>query len=150
MGRVWHLDKEHGSDTKLHLKKEVHECLDQLMVFGLPSRSHADVLVIPVEYAMLPSVDFEDVDSLALVGLMRNYPVDFIDRIANYYNVNTKLPQNPPHIFSSRASIPVYRDFSLQHCRCFASHSNFSYEGLSHQAHMPCQHYHNIYPWCKK
>ena len=92
-GRVWNLDKKHGNNTELHLKKEVHECLDQLMVFGLPSRSHADVLVIPVEYAMLPSVDFEDVDSLTLVGLMRNYPVDFIDRIANYYNVNTKLPR---------------------------------------------------------
>ena len=41
-GRVWNLDKKHGNNTELHLKKEVHECLDQLMVFGLPSRSHAE------------------------------------------------------------------------------------------------------------
>jgi hypothetical protein len=34
LGRVWHLDKEHGNNTEQHLKKEVHECLEKLIFVG--------------------------------------------------------------------------------------------------------------------
>jgi len=94
MGRVGMPLKDQGKEAEYKIKKEVSECLDRLMVFAIPSRSNPDAFIIPVDYAMISSLQWSDNDNLLLVFPLRNYPISFLNIIAKFYGVKYGAQKN--------------------------------------------------------
>jgi hypothetical protein len=87
-GRVWKRENIPVNESKSTLKPEVHECLDKLVVFGLPSRENPEIIIIPVDYAILH--DFRSgSSSLSLVDALKSYSVTLLNKIAKDYNLRT-------------------------------------------------------------
>ncbi len=94
IGRVGLPLKDQEKKDEYKIKKEVSECLDKLMVFAIPSRSNPDAFIIPVDYAMISSLQWPDNDNLLLVFPLRNYPISFLNIIAKYYGVKYGVNKN--------------------------------------------------------
>lgn len=91
-GRSWKLDKATGEGTELRLKDGVRECLDKLMVFALPSMEKPEVLIIPVEYALMGGPSAQRGSALSLASSLGNYTMKMLRKISKYYRISTSLP----------------------------------------------------------
>lgn len=91
MGRVWRrLGDQSGKDGHV-LKQEVHECMDKLMVFGIPSRSNPVDIIIPVDYAILSDFLTVGRNDPVLVNPLRDYPMELLKKIGRYYGIPSNM-----------------------------------------------------------
>jgi hypothetical protein len=88
-GRVWDSGKEPHNTSRSKLKAEVRECMDKLIVFGLPSHENPEIFIIPVDYAVIDNFRPDSKKMLPLIDLLKSYPVALINRIAREYDLKT-------------------------------------------------------------
>jgi hypothetical protein len=88
-GRVWDIGKAPDNTSRSKLKPEVRECLDKLIVFGLPSHDNPDIFIIPVDYAVIDNFRPDSKKMLSLIDLLKSYPVTLLNRIAREYDLKT-------------------------------------------------------------
>ena len=81
----------YGEGTELRLKDGVQECLDKLMVFALPSMEKPEVLIIPVEYALMGGPSTQRGSALSLASSLRNYTMKMLRKISKYYRISSSL-----------------------------------------------------------
>lgn len=75
------------------LKPEVFECLDKLVIFGIPNKEEPETLVIPVDYAMAGTTMEESIYDLTMVNPLKNYPMAILEKIAKFYKVDITMPK---------------------------------------------------------
>ena len=93
-GRIIDLKEFPQREKGIPLKNEINECIDKLMIFGLPSRNDPEVLIIPLEYSTIPNFSPDDVIYIRLLSLLKEYPKNTLNRIAEFYTISTRLPRS--------------------------------------------------------
>ena len=88
-GRIWNGGEAPENTSKSSLKAEVRECLDKLMVFGLPSRDNPEIFIIPVDYAVIDNFRPNGKKILSLIDLLKSYPVAILNKITRDYDLRT-------------------------------------------------------------
>ncbi|MCL4341847.1 MAG: helicase-associated domain-containing protein [Candidatus Thermoplasmatota archaeon] len=88
-GRVWRSREFSDNTSKFKFKPEVRECLDKLVVFGIPSRDNPEIFIIPLEYAIADNSGQSRRDVFSLIDALKSYPVTLVSKIAKEYNLKT-------------------------------------------------------------
>ena len=93
-GRVWRSMEVPGNSSKFTLKPEVQECLDKLVIFGLPSRNNPEIFIIPVDYAVVDNSGQNGRNLFSLIDALKSYPMTLVSKIAKEYDLRTNDSKN--------------------------------------------------------
>ncbi|EQB65360.1 MAG: hypothetical protein AMDU2_EPLC00011G0046 [Thermoplasmatales archaeon E-plasma] len=75
------------------LKPEILECMDKLLIFGIPNLEEPEILIIPVDYAMAGTTIQESAYDVTMVKPLKKYPTAIMEKIAKNYKVDTTMPK---------------------------------------------------------
>ncbi|MHB1439945.1 MAG: helicase-associated domain-containing protein [Cuniculiplasma sp.] len=93
LGRSFIVDREMLKRKNKVLKPEVLECMDKLVIFGIPNSEEPEILIIPVDFAMAGTKMQESAYDVTMVNPLKKYPKAIIEKIAKYYRVDIAMPR---------------------------------------------------------